>query len=392
MSSINKIFYGSQSISNNDIKNVKKSLKYKTLTQGPLVNKLENNFKRYLNSKYALVCSSGTAALHLSLLSIGLKKNDIIIMPSINFIAIYNLSISLGAKVILVDVDPFTGQMIPEKVLHLITTKNKAKIKAIVTMNLGGYPENIKKFFDIKKKFGLYLIEDACHSLGSRFLYNNKLKKIGSCEYADISTFSLHPLKVITSGEGGVVSTNNPLLAKKIEFLRSHGLKKNKKYYWKYTHEGFGYNYRLSEINCSLAISQLSRIETFIKKRKKIAQYYVKNLTPLKDFITLPNYTNFNLSSFHLFVIHINIKKLKGSKDDFFKFLNKKNIYPQFHYMPIYRIVRNIKYSLSKFKNTEKYYKTAVSIPMHYDLTSKDQDRVITSIKKYINIYKVNNV
>ena len=392
MPSINKIFYGRQSISDNDIKNVKKSLKYKTLTQGPLVTKLENNFRKYFDSKHALVCSSGTAALHLSLLSIGIKKNDVIIMPSVNFIAVYNLSISLGAKVILADVDALTGQMIPEKVLSLINSKNKAKIKAIVTMNLGGYPENIKKFFDIKKKFGLYLIEDACHALGSNFLYNNKLKKIGSCKYADISTFSLHPLKVITSGEGGVISTNNRFLAKKIEMLRSHGLKKNKKYYWKYTHEDFGYNYRLSEINCSLAISQLSRIKNFIKKRKQIAQYYVKNLTPLKDFITIPNYTNFNLSSFHLFVIHINLKKLKGSKDDFFKFLNKKNIYPQFHYMPIYRIVKNFKHSLNKFKNSEKYYKTAVSIPIYYDLTFKDQDHVIRSIKKYTNIYKVNNV
>ena len=392
MPSINKIFYGRQSISDNDIKNVKKSLKYKTLTQGPLVAKLENNFKKYLGSKYALVCSSGTSAIHLSLLSIGIKKNDIIIMPSINFIAVYNLSVSLGAKVILIDVDPLTGQMIPEKVLSIIKTKNKTKIKAIVTMNLGGYPENIKKFFDIKKKFGLYLIEDACHALGSNFLYNNKLKKIGSCKYADISTFALHPLKVITSGEGGVISTNNHLLAKKIEMLRSHGLKKNKKYYWKYTHEDFGYNYRLSEINCSLAISQLSRIESFIKKRKKIAKYYVKNLIPLKNFITIPNYSNFDLSSFHLFVIHINLKNLKGSKDDFFKFLNKKKIYPQFHYMPIYRLVKNIKYSLNKFKNTEKYYKSAVSIPIYFDLTFKDQDHVIKSIKKYINIYKVNNV
>ena len=391
MPSINKIFYGRQSISDNDIKNVKKSLEYKTLTQGPLVTKLENNFRKYFDSKHALVCSSGTAALHLSLLSIGIKKNDIIIMPSINFIAVYNLSISLGAKVILVDVDALTGQMIPEKVLSLINSKNKAKIKAIVTMNLGGYPENIKKFFDIKKKFGLYLIEDACHALGSNFLYNNKLKKIGSCKYADISTFSLHPLKVITSGEGGVISTNNRFLAKKIEMLRSHGLKKNKKYYWKYTHEDFGYNYRLSEINCSLAISQLSRIKNFIKKRKQIAQYYVKNLTPLKDFITIPNYTNFNLSSFHLFVIHINLKKLKGSKDDFFKFLNKKNIYPQFHYMPIYRIVKNIKFNLNRFRDTEKYYKTAVSIPIYNDLTFKDQDHVIKAIKKYTNIYKVDN-
>ncbi len=392
MQSLKKIFYGRQSISASDIKSVKRSLENRTLTQGPIVNNLEKKFKKFFKSKHALVCSSGTAALHLSLLSINLKKNDIIIMPAINFIAVYNLSKSLEAKVILVDVDPLTGQMIPEKVLELIKDQNKKKIKAIITMNLGGFPENIKKFYEIKKKIGCYLIEDACHALGSNFLYNKKFEKIGSCKYSDISTFSLHPLKIITSGEGGVISTNNTTLAKKIELLRSHGLEKNKKFYWKYTHKGFGYNYRLSEINCSLALSQLSRINSFIIKRKKIAKYYVKKLNNLKEYIIIPNYKNFNSSSFHLFVIHLNLKKLKGSKDDFLKFMNKKNIYPQFHYIPIYRIVQNTKYNLKKFKNTEKYFKSAVSIPIYFDLTYKDQDHIIKSIKKYVNIYKKKNV
>tara|TARA_Y100000992_G_scaffold194603_1_gene132300 strand:- start:447 stop:1625 length:1179 start_codon:yes stop_codon:yes gene_type:complete len=392
VSSLKKIFYGRQSISKSDIRIVEKSLKNKTLTQGPLVQELEKRFKDFFKSKYSLVCSSGTAALHLSLLSIGIKKSDIIIMPSVNFIAVYNLSISLGAKVILVDVDPFTGQMIPEKILSEVNSKNKNKIKAIITMNLGGYPENIKKIFDIKKKIGCYLIEDACHALGSSFRYNKKLKKIGSCKYADISTFSLHPLKVITSGEGGVISTNNRIFAEKIKLLRSHGLKKDKKNYWKSVHKGFGYNYRLSEINCSLAISQLSRINSFIKKRKKIAKYYIKSFQNLKEFIIIPTYKSFSLSSFHLFLIHINLKNLRGSKDNFFKYLNKKKVYPQFHYIPIYRLVKNIKLSLKKFRNTEKYYKTAISLPIYYDLTSKEQDHVIESVKNYINKYKVNNV
>ena len=177
-----------------------------------------------------------------------------------------------------------------------------------------------------------------------------------------------------------------------MKLLRSHGLKKDKKNYWKSVHRGFGYNYRLSEINCSLALSQLSRINTFINKRKKIANYYTKNLKHLNRFIIIPKYKNFNQSSFHLFLIHINLKNLKGSKDNFFKYLNKKKIYPQFHYIPIYRLVKNIKFSLKNFRNTEEYYKTAISLPIYYDLTSKEQDRVIKSVKNYINKYKVNNV
>ena len=230
----------------------------------------------------------------------------------------------IGAKIYLTDVDPITGQMTPQTLLECIKKNKLSKIKAIITMYLGGYVENNLAFYKIKKKYNCSLIEDACHAFGGKYLINNIKYNIGSCKHSDLCIFSFHPVKTITTGEGGVITTNNRFLAKKIELLRSHGLKKNKKCYWKYSHKDFGYNYRLSEINCSLAISQLSRIENFIKKRKKIAQYYVENLSSLKKFITIPDYSNFNLSSFHLFVIHINLKNLKGTKDDFFKFLNKK--------------------------------------------------------------------
>ena len=274
-----RISYGRQHIFQKDFKSVNKALNKNFLTQGKSVELFEKKIKHFLNSKYAIVCNSGTSALHLALLSIDVKKNDIILMPAINFIAVFNMSILLGARVYLVDVDPITGQMLPESLLKTIKQNKIKKIKAIVTMYLGGSPENVLPFYKIKKNFKCFLIEDACHAFGSKYQINNKIYKVGSCSHADISTFSFHPLKTITTGEGGAVTTNNPKLAKTISLLRSHNLYRvNKKVYWKYKAKGIGFNYRLSDLNCSLGISQISNVNKIIKKRNLIVEEYKKKL------------------------------------------------------------------------------------------------------------------
>ena len=222
--------YGRQFIDNNDKKLISSSLSNDLITTGPFVEKFEKDLSKYFNCKYSSVCSSGTAAIHLAMLSIGLKKDDIILMPAVNFIAAYNMAKIIGLKVFLVDVDEFTGQVTPNKVLECIKKNKLKKIQALLVMFHGGYPENIKKLYDIKKRYNFYIIEDACHALGSKYKYKNKLFKIGSCKHADISTFSLHPLKTITSGEGGIITSNNAKIAKSIQLFRSHGIlrKKNK--------------------------------------------------------------------------------------------------------------------------------------------------------------------
>ena len=285
---------------------------------------------------YAIVNS----ALHLALLSIDVKKNDIILMPAINFIAVFNMSILLGARVYLVDVDPITGQMLPESLLKTIKQNKIKKIKAIVTMYLGGSPENVLPFYKIKKNFKCFLIEDACHAFGSQYQINNKIYKVGSCSHADISTFSFHPLKTITTGEGGAVTTNNPKLAKNITLLRSHNLHRvNKKIYWKYKAKGIGFNYRLSDLNCSLGISQISNVNKIIKKRNLIAEEYKKKLKKYSDFVKIPNYSSKSKSCYHLMLILIDFNKLLSNKDNFIKFMNKNNIYPQQHYIPLLKLV-----------------------------------------------------
>ena len=210
-----RIDYGKQNIFPKDIFSTTKVLKRKFLTQGKSVQLFEKKIKTFVNSKFAITCNSGTSALHLALLSIDIKKNDVILMPAINFIAAYNMSVSLGAKVYLVDVDRLSGQMTPEYLLKTIKDNKLTKIKAIITMYLGGSPENIIPFYKIKKKYKTIIIEDACHAFGSSYMLNKQNFKIGSCFHSDISTFSFHPLKTITTGEGGAVTTNKIEFAKK---------------------------------------------------------------------------------------------------------------------------------------------------------------------------------
>lgn len=375
--------YNKQFIDSSDIKLVSKALKQELITTGPFVKKFEDSIKGILKSKFAISCTSGTAALHLSLLSINIRSKDAIIMPSINFIAVYNLSKMMGAKIFLADVDPFTGQMTPETLMKCVKKNNIKKIKAIITMYLGGYPENVVEFYKIKKKFKCFLIEDACHALGAQYFFKNKKIFIGSCKHADISVFSLHPVKTITSGEGGLVSTNNTLLGKKLVLLRSHGIKRNKNKHWQYDILQSGLNYRLSDVNCALALSQISKIKKFIDYRKKIFLLYEKKLERYKEFITFPRYNNKDLSSYHLFLILINFKKLKTTKENFFLFFKKRKIMCQYHYIPIYKFSIFKKNKFFKDYKAEIFFNNAISIPIYYNLKYRQQLFIIKTFESF---------
>ena len=374
--------YGRQFIDNADKKSVINSLSNDLITTGPFVEKFEKELKKYLNCKYSYVCSSGTAAIHLAMLSINLKKNDVILMPAVNFIASYNMAKVIGLKVFLVDVDEFTGQVTPEKILECIK-KNKLKnIKALIVMYHGGFPESPKDFYDLKKKYNFFIIEDACHALGSKYRFKNKSFRVGSCSHADISTFSLHPLKTITSGEGGIITTNNIKIAKNIKLFRSHGILRNSKEHWKYDILKHGFNYRLSDINCALGLSQLNKISSFLKKRKKIYEKYNNELKNFNPNLTIPKYSKTINPSFHLFLINIMFSKIKKNKDHFMKYLIKNNILAQQHYIPIYKF-RVYKETSNHFPGSEKYFKNSISIPIFINLNNNDQNKIIKTIKNY---------
>lgn len=376
--------YGKQFIDHSDKKLVLRSLSNDLITTGPLVKKFERDLKKYLKCKYSFVCSSGTAAIHLAMLSIGLKKGDIILMPVVNFIASYNLAKIMQLKIYLVDVDEYTGQVTPNKILECVHENKLKKINAVIVMYHGGFPENIEKFFKLKNKYGFYLIEDACHALGASYLLNKKIHKVGSCLHADISTFSLHPVKSITTGEGGVVTTNNKKIAEKIQLYRSHGIRRNKYFYWKYDVVVNGFNYRISDLNCALGISQLKKLNTLISKRKNCYDIYVKELKNFNKNLKILNYSKNIFPAYHLMLININFKNIKKNKDIFIKYLNKKGIFPQYHYIPINHFsVFNLRKKI--FFDAEKYYKNSISIPIFPQLKKKEQIKIIKNIKNYFN-------
>ena len=375
---MNKIIpYGKQYIEKSDIAAVTEALKKDKVTTGPYVKKFEKKISQFVKSKYSTVCSSGTAALYLAFQSINLKKNDVIIMPCITFVSSYSIAKMFGAKVYLADVDPNNGQMTPNDVIDCCKKYKIKKLKLIVPMYHGGYPVNAINFKKLKKKFNCYIIEDACHAFGSTYKSNNKTFKIGSCKHADISTFSFHPLKSITTGEGGAVTTNSKKIYNKLEIYRSIGIKRSKEH-WKYDIIEPSLNFRLSDIQCALGISQLTKINKFIKKREQIAKLYNKFLKNNK--IEVIKYDKNLKSAYHLYLLKIKNFNLR-KKDNFLKFMKKKKIYIQYHYIPIYKF----KVFKDKFigKNAKYFYEHTVSLPIYFELSRKKQKYVINSILSF---------
>ena len=372
--------YGRQFIDQQDIISVTQSLMKDKITTGLLVDKFEKEINKYLKCKYSVTCNSGTSSIYLALQSIQLKKNDIIIMPAINFIASYNVAKLFGAKVYVADVDSESGQMRPKDVINCCKKFKLKKVKALILMYHGGYPENAEKFRKFRKKLGCYIIEDACHAFGSEYRINKINYKVGSCKHSDISTFSFHAVKSITTGEGGVVTTNSKKIYNKIKELRSIGIKRNFKH-WDYDVVEYGLNFRLSDIQCALGISQLKKINLFLNKRKEIALKYKKDLKEIKN-ISLINHQPKYKSSYHLFFLKINNFNLK-KKENFIKFMLNKKILLQYHYIPIY------KFKIFKDKyygaNANKFYNTTISLPIYYSLKKKEHNYIIHSIKNFFN-------
>ncbi len=377
----NKILYGKQFIDQRDINSVKKSLREKFITTGKQVLKFENKLSETLKVKYALSCNSGTAGLHLAFLAINLKKNDIVIMPSINFISSYRVASLLGAKIYLTDVDPISGQMTPKNLIDCIRNNKLKKIKAVVTMYLGGYIKNTTEFYRLKKRFNFSIIEDACHAIGGRYTSKKKQFHIGSCEHSDLCVFSFHPVKTITTGEGGAVTTNNKSYAQKIKLIRSHGIIRKKKY-WSYDIKELGFNYRLSDINCSLGLSQLKKIKIFQKKRKQIFDFYKKKLDPYKKVFKFEDNSNKG-NSYHFFLLSINFKLLRSTKEKLFSYLNARGIFPQYHYIPIFKFSFYKKNKIKNYNGALKFYRNSISLPMYFSLTRKDQIYIINKLLQF---------
>lgn len=386
------INYSKQNITKKDISSVIRSLKEEFITTGPATELFEKNFKNKVRSKFAVSCSSGTAALQLALNSINIKKGDVVILPVINFIASLNILELLKAKIYFADTDPITGQMSPKNLLSCIKKYKIKNIKAVITMYNGGDPLNAKAFFKLKKKYKFFLLEDACHALGGKY-YSLGNHYVGSCKYSDISTFSFHPAKTLTTCEGGMVTTNNFKLFKIMKTLKNHGMIRkrsvNNKHNWKYKIIMPGYNFRLSDVNCALGISQLKRLDKLVSSRRRIAKIYIENLKPLKDYLTLPKVKG-SRSAFHLFIVNFNLKNLKINRDQIIQILYKNNISTQVHYIPVNSHPYYKKYSKIKLAGANDYFRSCLSLPLYPDLKKSQVNHICKKIKMIIAKYKKN--
>jgi len=376
----NTNFYSRQYIDKKDIDSVVKCLKSNFLTTGPLNKIFEKKINKFCNSKFCVPVNSGTSALIAALNSMNLRKNDIILVPAISFIATANCASLLGYKVKFIDVDSKSGLINPDNLKRVL---KKNKIKVLINVHLNGNTSDLKSIFKICKKKNVKIIEDACHAFGTEITYQKKNYKIGSNKYSDITTFSFHPVKSITTGEGGAILTNNKKYYEKMKKYISHGMFSKplveKKYTWNYYDMDFaGYNFRLSDINCALGITQLDKIRKFIKKRSEIAKFYDDFFIKYKDFISTLKINRNIKSSHHLYPIQIDFKKYRINKLEMLNKLLKIGIRCQVHYKPInYNSFYIQKESLV---GSEKYFENTFSIPIHFNMNLNDAKYVSKNI------------
>ena len=381
------INYGKQYLDKKDISAVVKVLKSDWLTQGPKVQEFENYLKFFFGAKYCTTVSNGTAALHLAVKAMDWKKGDHIFTTPISFLATSNAILYAGAKPVFVDIDPNTFNIDVKKLEKKIKIlkKQKKRLVGIIATDYAGQPCDWKALKFIGKKYNLKLINDNCHAIGASFYKNKKY----ACKYADIVTQSYHPVKNITTGEGGSILTNSKTLDSKIKLLRSHGvIKKKNKLPWSYEMQVLGFNYRLSDMNCALGVSQLKKVNKFIKKRQVIAKIYDKAFKNLKH-IKVPAVKKNNTHAYHLYPLRINFRKIGVSKVKLFKILSKKNINLQVHYIPIFLqpfYKKNYKFSKNDLKKSIQFYEEEISLPIYYSLKNKDINYVIHQLKKALKI------
>ncbi len=380
------ISYGKQSISSNDIRSVVKVLKSDFLTTGPKILDFENKLKKFMGSKFCITVSNGTAALHLVGLVEKWGKDDLILTTPISFLASANCAMYNNAKIDFIDIDEDTYTLNVKKLEKKL--KVKKNVKAVIAVDYAGHPCNWKKLKALSKKYNFKLINDNCHAIGAKYFnrYDYAIK------YADYVTHSYHPVKNITTGEGGAIFTNIKKSNEKLKILRNHGMLRNKNMI-NYTINEIGYNYRLTDIQCALGISQLARLKSFIKKRRIIAAKY-DNFFKKYNFVKIPKEKKSCTHSYHLYPLQINFKKLSIDKKKLISIFRKNNIFLQVHYFPIHLqpyFKKKFKFQVGDFIVAENFYKNEISLPIYPDLRSKDQNKIIGIFKKIFKKHSIIN-
>lgn len=389
--------YGRQSIDEDDIAAVSAALRGDYLTTGPAVAAFEQAFAAYTGARYAVASNSGTAALHLACLALGIGAGDHVIVPSVTFLATANAARFCGADVIFADVDPMTGRLTGETLQEALERHPGIRPKAVLPVHLNGHCVDLAAISALAEQHGMAIIEDACHALGgSHDAGNGSLAKVGANALSRMSCFSLHPVKTMTTGEGGVTTTNDARLYEAMLLYRNHGMTRDPAAFtlkdqafdgsgtahpWYYEMQELGPNYRITDIACSLGLSQLAKLDGFVARRRDLAARYDRGLAKLEPRLRPVPGQRQDHAALHLYVVLIDFQKIGRSRNEIMAALRGRGIGTQVHYLPVHRqpYYRQL-YGLLDLPGADAYYRQALSIPLYPDMTDHDADRVIEAL------------
>lgn len=379
--------YGHQHITDEDIQAVIETLKSDYLTQGPKIIEFEQAFARYVGAKYAVAVSNATAGLHLAATALQVRSGDKVIVTPITFAASANCIRYCNGMVVFCDINPDTYLMDIKKLRRLLETNPPSTFKGIVPVDFAGYPHQMEEFRQLADEYGLWILEDACHAPGGYFIDSNGEKQFcGNGKFADVTVFSFHPVKHIATGEGGMVTTNDKELFDRLSLLRTHGITKNPACLhenhggWYYEMQELGYNYRLTDFQAALGLSQLKRADEGLKRRQKIAVRYNEAFKRIADIQT-PYASPDVFHAYHLYIIQV------PDRLDLYNYLHENGIYAQVHYIPLHLMpyYREQGNKPGDLPVAEKYYSRCLSLPMFPTLTDEEQEYVIKKIEYYFN-------
>lgn len=382
--------YGRQEITQQDIDAVVDVLKSDLLTQGPQVPLFEESIKKAVSAEYALAVNSATSALHIACLALGVGKGDVVWTTPITFVASANCALYCGAEIDFVDINSDTYNLCADKLeLKLIHAKENDLLlpKVVIPVHLCGQPCEMDRIHKLGQEYGFSIIEDASHAIGGKY----KCNPIGNCEYSDITIFSFHPVKIVTTAEGGVATTNDPALAQKMELLRSHGITRDTELMteksnggWYYEQIDLGFNYRMTEMQAALGVSQMSRLHDFVAMRNALAANYDQLLKDLP--LITPKQIDNSYSGRHLYVIRLKLSEIALSHKEVFEQLREKGLGVNLHYIPVHTqpYYKELGFVAGQFIASEKYSTDAISIPLFHTMSKEQQNKVVAVLTEVL--------
>lgn len=398
MSSAPFLPYGRQTIQDDDIEAVTQALRSEFLTTGPLVKRFDDALTAKTGARAGICCSSGTAALHLAALALGYGHGDLVVVPALTFVATANAARYVAAEVLFCDVDSETGLMGPEHLEAALAQRANGRLRAVHVVHLNGQAANMAEIGALARRHSLTIVEDACHALGASYRRSNgEWVPVGCARDSDGVCFSYHPVKALTTAEGGAVTTNDEVLAVRLAQLRSHGIVREQDNFefhalafdsgsgvnpWYYELRDLGYNYRLPDLLCALGLNQLAKLDTFVAQRRSLADRYDRNLRRLAPLLTPLPRVPWSSHAFHLYVVHINFAAAGRSRAQVMRELRERGIGSQVHYVPVHMqpYYRN-RYPGLTFPGAERYYQTCLSLPIFPLMTNADVDRVSSALE-----------